>query len=69
MFNKTKIKNKKWFCKSCLQCFSNEKVLEEHEDCLMISGCQNERKDLLNLTILIDKYQFHLKFMLILNVY
>ena len=25
MFNKTKNKNKKCFCKSCLQCFSNEK--------------------------------------------
>ena len=27
MFNKTKNKNKKWFCKSCLQCFSRENVL------------------------------------------
>ena len=42
MFNKTKNKNKKYFCKSCLQCFSSEKVLEKHgEDCLMISGGQN----------------------------
>ena len=42
MFNKTKNKNKKWFCKSCLQCFSSEKVLEEHgRDCLMINGGQN----------------------------
>ena len=42
MFSKTKCKNKKWFCKSCLQCFSNEKVLLEHgEDCLMINGGQN----------------------------
>ena len=24
MFLKTKNKNKKWFCKSCLQCFSSE---------------------------------------------
>ena len=24
MFNKTKSKNKKWFCKNCLQCFSSE---------------------------------------------
>ena len=23
MFHKTKNKNKKWFCKSCLQCFSS----------------------------------------------
>ena len=30
MFSKTVNKNKKWFCKSCLQCFSSEKVLKEH---------------------------------------
>ena len=27
MFHKTKNKNKKWFCRSCLQCFSSEIVL------------------------------------------
>ena len=27
MFHKTKNKNKKWFSKSCLQCFSSENVL------------------------------------------
>ena len=31
MFHKTKIKNKKWFCKSCLQCFSSENVLAKHK--------------------------------------
>ena len=42
MFSKTKCKNKKWFCKSCLQCFSSEKVLLEHsKDCLLINGGQN----------------------------
>ena len=42
MFNKTKNKNKKYFCKSCLQCFSSKKVLIEHkEDCLIINGKQN----------------------------
>ena len=42
MFHKTKNKNKKWFCKSCLQCFSNEKVLIKHkEDCLSINGMQS----------------------------
>ena len=30
MFNKTKNKNKKWFCKNCLQCFSGKNVLTEH---------------------------------------
>ena len=39
MFHKTKNKNKKWFCKSCLQCFSSENVLTKHkEDCLSING-------------------------------
>ena len=31
MFNKTKNKNKKYFCKSCLQCFSCVNVLTEHK--------------------------------------
>ena len=39
MFHKTKNKNKKWFCRSCLQCFSSENVLIKHkEDCLSING-------------------------------
>ena len=38
MCNKTKNKNKKYFCKCCLQCFSSEKVLIEHkENCLMVN--------------------------------
>ena len=32
MFHKTKIKNKKWFCKSCLQCFSSKNVLIKHKE-------------------------------------
>ena len=41
MFNKTKNKNEKWFCKSCLCCLSSEKILIEHnKDCLMINGGQ-----------------------------
>ena len=41
MFHKTKNKNIKWFCKSCLQCFSSENVLIKHkEDCLTINGQQ-----------------------------
>ena len=39
MCNKTKNKNKKYFCKCCLQCVSSEKVLIEHEEvCLIING-------------------------------
>ena len=41
MFHKTKNKNKKYFCKSCLQCFSSESVLTEHKDCLNINGKQS----------------------------
>ena len=39
MFNKTKHKGKKCFCKNFLQCFSGGKVLIEHKkDCLAING-------------------------------
>ena len=39
IFHKTKNKNKKWFCKSCLQFFSSENVLLKHkDDCLSING-------------------------------
>ena len=31
MFHKTKNKNKKWFCRSCLQCLSSENVLIKHK--------------------------------------
>ena len=41
LFKKNKCKNKKWFCKSCLCCFSSEKVLIEHcKNCLLINGGQ-----------------------------
>ena len=42
MFHKTKNKDKKWFRRSCLQCFSSENVLIKHkEDCLSINGKQS----------------------------
>ena len=42
MCNKTKNKNRKYFCKCCLQCFSSEKVLKEHkENCLIINAKQS----------------------------
>ena len=44
MFHKTKNKNKKYFCKSCLKCFSSKYVLTGHkEDCLSINGQQSVR--------------------------
>ena len=42
MFHKTKNENKKWFYRSCLQCFSSESVLVKHkENCLTINGKQS----------------------------
>ena len=44
MFHKTKNKNKKWFCRSCLQYFSSKNVLAKHkEDWLIINGKQSAR--------------------------
>ena len=41
IFSKTKSKNKKYFCRSCLQCFSNKNVLTEHKKIfLKINGEQ-----------------------------
>ena len=71
MFQKTKNINKKWFCISCLQCFSSKNVLARHkEDCLSINGVQSVKKEKgkLSLKIISNTYQFHLKFMLMLNV-
>ena len=42
IFNKTRQKNKKHFCRYCLQCFSSERALQEHRDmCLEINGKQS----------------------------
>ena len=42
MLHKTKNKNKKFFCKSCLQCFSSKNVLTWHNKvCLSIDGAQS----------------------------
>ena len=44
MFHRTKNKEKKWFFKSCLQCFSNEDVLRKHKEiCLSINGKQSAK--------------------------
>ena len=44
MSHKTKTKNKNYFCKSCLECFSSKNVLTEHKEvCLSINGTQSVR--------------------------
>ena len=44
MFHKTKNRNKKYFCTSCLQCFSSKFVLAKHKEvCLSIDGAQSLR--------------------------
>ena len=41
IFNKTKHKNKKYFCRYCLQCFRSKNVLVEHKETrLKINGRQ-----------------------------
>ena len=44
MFHTTKNKNKKYFCKSCLQCFSGKNLLTEHKEVsLSINGVHSVR--------------------------
>ena len=41
MFNQTRHKEKKHFCMYCLQCFSSERILNNHkENCIIINGKQ-----------------------------
>ena len=55
MFYKTKSKNKKYFCKSCLQCFSSKNMLTQHTElCLSINGAQSVRLE--KTTIEFKKY-------------
>ena len=71
MFCKTRNKNKKWFCRSCLQCFSREIVLIKHkEKCLSINGTQSVKveKGITEFENYFKQIPVHLKFMLILSV-
>ena len=41
MFSRTKHKNKKHHCMSCLKSFTKEEILNQHtKKCLLINGCQ-----------------------------
>ena len=71
MFRKTKNKNKKWFCRSCFQCFSSENVLTKHkENCLSINRKQSVKleKGTTDFRNYFKQILVPLKFMLILNV-
>ena len=71
MFYKTKNKNKKWLCKSCLQCFSSENILIKHRgNCFSINGKQSVKLEegIIKFQKFLNKYQLLLKFILILSV-
>ena len=73
IFSKTKSKNKKYFCKSCLQCFSNKNVLTEHKKIfLKINGEQAVKLEggfIKCKKFFSNKYRFHSNFVLILGVF
>ena len=62
---------KNTFVRIIYSVFSSEKILSEHkEDCLVINGKQSVKLEkLLVSKIILNKYLFLLKFMLILNVF
>ena len=71
MFHKMKNKNKKNFCKSCLQCFSSIMCWQNIKKffwTLMVHNVQDLKKEWFSLKIIPKKYHFHLKFMLILSL-
>ena len=71
MFYKTKNKNKKYICKSCLQCFSSKNLLTEHKKvCLSINGAQSVKseKGTIEFKNYFKQNQLHLTFVLILSV-
>ena len=67
MFSRTKHKDKKHYCVSCLQRFTTKEIISNHKkQCLLINGCQsvNYESGIINLQIIINKYPFFLIYML-----
>ena len=63
MFTKTKNKNKKYFCKSRLQCFSCNNVLNNHKEvCLSINGTQSVKLEKLKIKFKNDFEQMQVPF-------
>ena len=72
MYSKTKHKDRKHFCMACLQNFTTKEILNNHrERCLSINSTQAVIYEnlLKSLKPLMNKYLYHLKFMLIQSVY
>ena len=61
MFNKTKYKGKKYFCKNCLQCFSSGKILSGHKEEKGFISFKNYTKQIL------VSFKIHANFECILN--
>ena len=71
MFHKANNKTIKYFCKSCLQCFSSKNVLNNHKEVsLSINGAKSVRleKGTVVFKKFKKKYKFYLKFVQILSV-
>ena len=63
--------NKKWFCKSCLQCFSSKNILIKHkENSLSINGKQSVKLEegIIKFENYFKQIPVPFKFMLILSV-
>ena len=72
MFSKTKHKDKKHFCMSCLQNLSTKEMLNNHrKQCLIINGCQavNYESGIIKFTNYNKQCPFLLKYMLAQNTF
>ena len=72
MFSRTKHKDKKHYCMSCLQNFTTEEILSNHKkQCFLINECQAVKyeSEIIKFTIIIKKYLYHLKHMLTQNAF
>ena len=62
-FTKQKIKTKKYFCKSCLQCFSSKNVSAKHKEvCLSINGTKSVRLEVVTIKFKNDFKQIQVRF-------
>ena len=63
MFSRTKHKDKKCYCMSCLQNFTTEEILFNHKkQCLLINGCQAVKYELGTIKFANHNKQIHILF-------